>query len=165
MVADRDAVDPFQRQHAARGAAPVDAGYAEGAEVGCGVARDVVGHLGDGGGLEAHVHLDLDGVRERVHHRHGLEAPRGRVEALELARGSAPRLLGDLVSLLGTLKGLPSGYNKDLQDDKRALFDAVDTALIVLPAVAGTVDELTFDAGRMRTAVTAATTEMATMVP
>ena len=36
-------------------------------------------------------------------------------------------MLGDLTSLLATLKGLPSGYNKDLQDDKRALFDAVDT--------------------------------------
>jgi argininosuccinate lyase len=59
-------------------------------------------------------------------------------DALELARGSAARLLGDLVSLLGTLKGLPSGYNKDLQDDKRALFDAVDAMLLVLPAVAGT---------------------------
>jgi argininosuccinate lyase len=75
-------------------------------------------------------------------------------DALELARGSAARLLGDLVSLLGTLKGLPSGYNKDLQDDKRALFGAVDTALVVLPAVAGTVAELAFDEGRMRAAVT-----------
>jgi argininosuccinate lyase len=59
------------------------------------------------------------------------------------------------VSLLGTLKGLPSGYNKDLQDDKRALFGAVDTALVVLPAVAGTVAELAFDEPRMRAAVTA----------
>ena len=57
-------------------------------------------------------------------------------------------------SLLGTLKGLPSGYNKDLQDDKRALFDAVDTMLLVLPAVAGTLGELTFQRERMRAAVT-----------
>ncbi len=54
-------------------------------------------------------------------------------------------MLGDLTSLLATLKGLPSGYNKDLQEDKRALFDAVDGILLVLPAVAGTLDELTFD--------------------
>ena len=74
-------------------------------------------------------------------------------DALELARGSAARLLGDLVSLLGTLKGLPSGYNKDLQDDKRALFDAVDTMLLVLPAVAGTVGELAFDTARMQAAL------------
>jgi argininosuccinate lyase len=74
-------------------------------------------------------------------------------DALELARGSGGRLLGDLTALLATLKGLPSGYNKDLQDDKRVLFDAVDTMLLVLPAVAGTLDELTFDRGRMRAAV------------
>ncbi len=70
-------------------------------------------------------------------------------DALELARGSAARLLGDLVSMLGTLKGLPTGYNKDLQDDKRALFDAVDTMMLVVPAVAGTVAELTFETARM----------------
>jgi argininosuccinate lyase len=64
------------------------------------------------------------------------------------------------VSLLGTLKGLPSGYNKDLQDDKRALFDAVDTMLLVLPAVAGTVGELTFDTARMSAALSS--TMMAT---
>ena len=87
MVADRDAVDPFQGQHAASGAAPVDAGHPEAAELGRGVAGDVVGHLGDGGGLQPHVHLDLDGVGERVHHRHGLQPARGRVEALDLARG------------------------------------------------------------------------------
>jgi argininosuccinate lyase len=77
-------------------------------------------------------------------------------DALELARGSAARFLGDLVSLLGTLKGLPSGYNKDLQDDKRALFDAVDTALLVLPAVAGTLGELTIKAEGMRAALSSA---------
>ena len=75
-------------------------------------------------------------------------------DALELARGSGGRLLGDLVSLMATLKGLPSSYNKDLQDDKRALFDAVDTMLLVLPAVAGALDELTFDRTRLRAAIT-----------
>lgn len=74
-------------------------------------------------------------------------------DALEIARGSAARMLGDYVSLLGTMKGLPTGYNKDLQDDKRALFDAVDAMLLVLPGAAGTVAELTFDAARMRSAV------------
>jgi argininosuccinate lyase len=81
-------------------------------------------------------------------------------DVLELARGSAARTLGDLVSLLGTLKGLPSGYNKDLQDDKRALFDAVDVMLMVLPAVAGAVGELTLNAERMRQALSS--TMMAT---
>jgi argininosuccinate lyase len=56
-------------------------------------------------------------------------------DALELARGAGARVLGDLVALLATVKGLPSGYNKDLQEDKRALFDAVDAMeLSVLPA-------------------------------
>jgi argininosuccinate lyase len=74
-------------------------------------------------------------------------------DALEIARGSGARLLGDLVSLLGTIKGLPSGYNKDLQDDKRALFDAVDTMLVVLPAVTGTLAELAFKSDRMKAAL------------
>jgi argininosuccinate lyase len=50
---------------------------------------------------------------------------------------------------------LPSGYNKDLQDDKRPLFDAVDTMMLVLPAVAGALEEIRFDAVRMRAAVSA----------
>jgi argininosuccinate lyase len=74
-------------------------------------------------------------------------------DALELARGSGGRLLGDLTALLATLKGLPSGYNKDLQDDKRALFDAVDTTLLVLPGVAGALAEITFRADRMKSAL------------
>jgi argininosuccinate lyase len=71
-------------------------------------------------------------------------------DALELARGSAARAGGDLFTLLVTLKGLPSGYNKDLQEDKRAVFGAVDMILLVLAAVDGAVGELTFNAGRMR---------------
>jgi argininosuccinate lyase len=74
-------------------------------------------------------------------------------DALEIARGSGARALGSLVAMLGTLKGLPSGYNKDLQDDKRALFDAVDHLLLVLPAVSGALAEITFDAPRMRAAL------------
>jgi argininosuccinate lyase len=74
-------------------------------------------------------------------------------DALELARGSGARAIGDLSTLLSTLKGLPSGYNKDLQDDKRVLFDAVDTALLVLPAVAGALQETRFNAMRMRAAL------------
>ena len=81
-------------------------------------------------------------------------------DALELARGSGARLLGDLVALLATVKGLPSGYNKDLQDDKRALFDAVDAMDLLLPAVAGSIETLTFNRERMRAAVTS--TMMAT---
>ncbi len=77
-------------------------------------------------------------------------------DVFELARGSGARLIGDLVSLLGTIKGLPSGYSKDLQDDKRALFNAVDLLLLVLPAMAGAIAELRFDRARMRAAVSSA---------
>jgi argininosuccinate lyase len=81
-------------------------------------------------------------------------------DALELARGSAARMLGNLTTLLATLKGLPSSYNKDLQDDKRVLFDATDTLLLVLPAVAGALDECVFRPDRMRAALSS--TMMAT---
>ena len=81
-------------------------------------------------------------------------------DALELARGSAARMLGDLTALLATLKGLPTSYNKDLQDDKRTLFDAVDTLLLVLPAVAGALAECSFRTERMRAALSS--TMMAT---
>ncbi|MCW3818963.1 argininosuccinate lyase [Micromonospora sp. DR5-3] len=57
----------------------------------------------------------------------------------ELARGKAGRLIGNLTGLLGTLKGLPLAYNRDLAEDKRAAFDTVETLLTVLPAMAGLV--------------------------
>jgi argininosuccinate lyase len=75
-------------------------------------------------------------------------------DALEIARGTAARLTGDLTGLLGLLKGLPSSYNKDLQDDKRALFDAVDTMSLVLPAFRGALAECSFRTDRMAAAVT-----------
>ena len=75
-------------------------------------------------------------------------------DALELARGSGARMLGDLVALLGTIKGLPSGYNKDLQEDKRSLFDAVDGMSLLLPAITGSLASLTFHRERMKAAVT-----------
>src|SRR5678815_206739 len=81
-------------------------------------------------------------------------------DALELARGSAARMLGNLTTLLATLKGLPTSYNKDLQDDKRVLFDATDTLLLVLPAVAGALAECRFRPERMRAALSS--TMMAT---
>ena len=77
-------------------------------------------------------------------------------DALELARGAGARVLGDLVAMLATIKGLPSGYNKDLQEDKRTLFDAVDGMALLLPAVAGSVRTLTFQREKMAAAVSSA---------
>jgi len=67
----------------------------------------------------------------------------------ELARGKAGRLIGDLTGLLTTLKGLPLAYNRDLQEDKEPVFDAVRTLETLLPAFAGMVATLEFDTARM----------------
>ena len=67
----------------------------------------------------------------------------------ELARGKAGRLIGNLTGLLTTLKGLPLAYNRDLQEDKEPVFDTVDTLTMVLPALAGMVETVTFNAERM----------------
>lgn len=74
-------------------------------------------------------------------------------DVFELARAKSARVLGDLVALLGTLKGLPAGYAKDLQEDKALLFDAFDTLALVLPAVTGAIATLTPDAARMAAAL------------
>jgi argininosuccinate lyase len=67
----------------------------------------------------------------------------------ELARGKSGRLVGNLTAMLVTLKGLPFAYNRDLQEDKEPAFDSVDTLRVLLPATAGMVATLTFDAERM----------------
>jgi len=73
-------------------------------------------------------------------------------DVAELARGKAGRLIGHLTGLLATLKGVPFAYNRDLQEDKEPVFDAVDTLLLVLPALAGTVATLRFRTERMAAA-------------
>jgi argininosuccinate lyase len=70
----------------------------------------------------------------------------------ELARAKASRLVADLVHLLGVVKGLPLAYDRDLQEDKEPVFDAADSLLAVLPALAGLVRTLTFDAERLEEA-------------
>lgn len=67
----------------------------------------------------------------------------------ELARGKAGRLIGNLTTLLTTLKGLPFAYNRDLQEDKEPLFDSIETVLLVLPAVTGMVATTDFDREKM----------------
>jgi len=74
-------------------------------------------------------------------------------DAMELARGKAGRLIGDLTTLLTVLKGLPSSYDKDLQEDKEPLFDAVDTLDTLLPVVAGVIRTMRVNADAMRAAL------------
>jgi len=74
-------------------------------------------------------------------------------DIFELARGKAGALLGALTGLLATLKGLPSAYDKDLQEDKTPLFNAHDTLMAVLPALTGAIRTLTVHADRMLAAL------------
>jgi argininosuccinate lyase len=70
----------------------------------------------------------------------------------ELARGKSGRLIGNLVSVMTMLKGLPFAYNRDLQEDKEPLFDSIDTLLLVLPAITGMVATTDFDREKMAVA-------------
>ncbi|MHA6751683.1 argininosuccinate lyase [Dermacoccus nishinomiyaensis] len=70
-------------------------------------------------------------------------------DVAELARGKAGRLVGDLAGLMTTLKALPLAYNRDLQEDKEPVFDAVDTLELLLPAFAGMTVTLTFHPERL----------------
>jgi argininosuccinate lyase len=70
----------------------------------------------------------------------------------EIARGKTGRVYGALVGMLTVMKGLPLTYNRDLQEDKEGLFDAVDTLDATLTAFAGMLGDLEMDEGRMRAA-------------
>jgi argininosuccinate lyase len=70
-------------------------------------------------------------------------------DVAELVRGKSGRVIGDLVALLTLVKGLPLSYDRDLQEDKEPTFDAVDTVLLALRAMAGAVSSLRFDRERL----------------
>src|SRR2546422_1801189 len=76
-------------------------------------------------------------------------------DVFQLTRAKSARLLRHLLAMLTTLKGLPAGYQKDLQEDKSLLFDAIDTLGLVLPAATGAVASLEIDRGRMAAALDA----------
>lgn len=70
-------------------------------------------------------------------------------DTLELTRGKTGRLIGHLTALLTTIKGLPSTYDKDLQEDKEAAFNAFDTLCLTLPIMAGLIRTLTLKPEKM----------------
>ena len=74
-------------------------------------------------------------------------------DVFELTRGKAGTLLGLLTGLLATLKGLPSTYDKDLQEDKAPVFQATDTLLAILPVIASALRTIAVKAERMRNAI------------
>jgi argininosuccinate lyase len=85
----------------------------------------------------------------------------------ELARGKAGRIIGDLAGLLATLKGLPLAYNRDLQEDKEPLFDAVEQVQLALTAITGMLATLEFRTERMQAAADspyAAATDLAELL-
>ncbi len=67
----------------------------------------------------------------------------------ELARGKSGRFIGNLTSLLVTLKGLPFAYNRDLQEDKEPIFDSVEELLVLLPALRGMIETATFNGAKI----------------
>lgn len=75
-------------------------------------------------------------------------------DSLELIRGKTGRVVGDLVGMLMVLKGLPTTYNKDLQEDKETLFDAIDTLTMTLPIAVGVIETLIVRPERMQAALT-----------
>jgi argininosuccinate lyase len=74
-------------------------------------------------------------------------------DVFELARGKAGTLIGSLAGLLAVLKGLPSAYDKDLQEDKLPLFRAYDTLNSLLPVLAGALQTMSVDSKRMESAI------------
>ena len=74
-------------------------------------------------------------------------------DSLELIRGRSGRVFGNCAGFLMTLKGLPSTYNKDLQEDKEAMFDVADTLDSLIPIAAGVMSTLTIKPDRMRGAL------------
>jgi argininosuccinate lyase len=74
-------------------------------------------------------------------------------DVAELVRGKSARVIGDLVALLTLEKGLPLGYNRDLQEDKEPIFDAAKTVAVALEAMTGALATATFRVDRMRSAL------------
>ena len=64
-------------------------------------------------------------------------------DSMELVRGKGGRVFGDLLGLLTTLKGLPLAYNKDMQEDKEAVFDAFDTVTASLQVTSTVLRNIT----------------------
>ena len=73
-------------------------------------------------------------------------------DVAELVRGKTGRVYGDLMSLLTVMKGLPLAYNKDMQEDKEPVFDAIDTVEMCLPVFSAMIDTMTVRTDNMRKA-------------
>jgi argininosuccinate lyase len=75
-------------------------------------------------------------------------------DSLELIRGKTARVASSLMGMMMVLKGLPSTYNKDLQEDKEALFDTIDTLSMTLPVASSVIEGLVVHSEQMQAALT-----------
>ena len=73
-------------------------------------------------------------------------------DVAELVRGKTGRVYGSLITLLTVMKGIPLAYNKDMQEDKEPVFDAIDTVELCLPVFSAMIDTLTVNRANMRNA-------------
>ena len=73
-------------------------------------------------------------------------------DVAELVRGKTGRVYGSLITLLTAMKGLPLAYNKDMQEDKEPVFDAIDTVELCLPVFSAMIDTMTVNRANMRKA-------------
>jgi argininosuccinate lyase len=74
-------------------------------------------------------------------------------DALELIRGKSGRLVGNLLKLMVVMKGIPSTYDKDLQEDKEPLFDTIDTVKMIVQIAAGVISTMSLNEDRMKSAL------------
>jgi argininosuccinate lyase len=100
-----------------------------------------------------HERIRIFGIQRRVFHRGSSLMPQKKnPEMAELTRGKTGRLFGNLMSILTTMKALPFSYNRDVQEDKEALFDSVDTIKSAPEIFALMLPELKINRERMKSA-------------
>jgi len=103
--------------------------------------------------LWSHPSLDFVEIDERYATGSSIMPQKRNPDALELLRAKSGRLTGHLVTILTVLKGLPSAYDKDLQEDKEPLFDTIDTLNQALPVAAGVIATLRVNAAKTTAAL------------
>jgi len=111
----------------------------------CAIASTHISRLGEEIVLWASAEFSFVRLGDAVSTGSSLLPQKRNPDGAELARGKAARVAGRFVGLAGALKGLPLAYNKDLQEDKEAVFDAFDTLVRTCGAMAATVAGISFD--------------------
>ncbi len=103
-------------------------------------------------GMEAPMVNSLDGVSDRFSTGSSIMPQKKNPDVTELIRGKTARVIGDNMTLLAMMKGLPLAYNKDMQEDKEAIFDAVDNLKLCLTTFIPMLETMTLYKDNMRKA-------------